>query len=601
MSKKPQVRHDPEHANVLRIEKNPEESDETPRGEINPAPGFFRPLGHDRGTCFFLTDRGRQVLAFQQAELASKPRLFLLAPLAYWEREFPSKSGFSGAAVDQAVDYLTRACLQAGVFRPDAVRGRGVWWEEPGTVIVHAGGVLLVNGVETALMAGPGSAIYEARVALDMRVALADPLSASEGATLYRWALSLPWEEARERADGGRVALDGTLLAGWIVCALAAGALEWRPHAFVTGPSGTGKSQVVMKTVRALLGGFGLRLKSAEASAAGVRQRLGPDALAVTWDEAEADTQGAARRIQDMLALMRIASSADDAEVVKGGGNGIAVGYQMRSAFLCAAVRVPMVQRADQSRITVLNLRHTTEQDQQRFREETLEAMVDLLEPSWAARLRARVLSRVSDLRANARVFGVAVSQRLGDARLGDQYGALLAGAYLLLRDGVVDATAARRWIDQQEWLGAEALAEESDEGNLLAALLESRVQVGAERERHDFSLGELVAVAAGGFHRAVTAAVAAAELGRYGLRIEQSMLLVSNTHRGVARLLEGTVYAVGWAGVLRRLAGATAAPPLYYGGVKSRGTAIPLERVLEKGLQTGPPDPPSGLPDPPY
>lgn len=560
---------------------------EAPGEDLAPEWVHFRPLGYDRDQFFFLAARQKQILSWRAHELGNKARLLALAPLQWWERAFPSDKGFTGAAVDRAVDHLIRASAVAGPFSAARVRGRGVWLDA-GRVVVHVGLYLLVDGVRVELHEMESRAIYEARPALEVEVDLGDPLSADEGALLWRWAVSLAWESAGIGAGGQRTALHGTLLAGWMVCGLLTGALGWRPHAFVTGPSGTGKSQVVMRVARHLLGGFALRVKSAETTAPGVRQRLGPDALAVTLDEAEADGEGAERRLRDMLALMRVASSDDDADVLKGGAHGQAVGYVMRSAFLSAAIRVPMTQRADETRISVLSLREPTDEDRRRFGDDTLEMMLDLLTPEYAARWRARVLGRVAQVAAAAEVFGAAVTEHLGSPRMGDQLGALLAGAWVLRRDDAPSREAARRWVQAQDWGRSAEVAEDRDELKLLAALLETQCQVSVDRTRYDASIGELVGLASGRtYERAIDRAAAAGELARHGMRVIGEALAVSNTHRGVARMLQGTAYGVGWRDLLRRLPGATASEDsLNFAGSKSRATLVPLG-VL-------------GLPDPP-
>lgn len=541
----------------------------------------FRALGYDRDEYAFIPDGGGQVLVFSASALSTKGNLYSLAPLAWWERSFCEGKPFSGQAVDQALDFLIRRCREAGPFRVERLRGRGVWIDGE-RLVGHLGDRLLVDGARLGLADLESKHIYEARPALDLEVDSERPLMAGEGDLLHRWAVSLAWEQASEDADGRRSALDGTLLAGWIACASVCGSLGWRPHAFVTGPSGTGKSQVVLHVARHLLGDFALRVKSAEATAAGVRQRLGPDALAVTLDEMEADGESSERRIRDMLALMRVASSDDDAEVLKGGAKGHAVGYAVRSAFLGAAVRVPIVQRADKTRVSVLNLRKPTESDQKRFKDETVELMDKLMEPGWAARFRARMILKANDVRAAAQIFRDAATERLGDARLGDQYGALLGGAYVLMRDGVPKRDAAREWIARHCWDRAEEVAQDSDELNAIAAILESPATVSEDRTRYDVSIGELISIASRkAYHRAISPTTAQAELGRRGLRTDHTRLFISNTHRGVGEMLRGTSYRVGWSGVLRRLEGAEPASPLWYGGSKSRGTSIPLDSIL--------------------
>lgn len=74
------------------------------------------------------------------------------------------------------------------------------------------------------------------------------------------------------------------LLFGWLAQAYVCGALEWRAHAWLPGPTASGKSSL-QKIIRALLAEW--VLSTADASEAAIRQILGNDTLPVSIDEAE--------------------------------------------------------------------------------------------------------------------------------------------------------------------------------------------------------------------------------------------------------------------------------------------------------------------------
>ena len=95
------------------------------------------------------------------------------------------------------------------------------------------------------------------------------------------------------------------------------GALKWRPHIWLTGSAGTGKSWVFKNVVRRLLGETALAVQG-ETSEAGLRQTLGHDALPVVFDEADIDDRRSADRIQNILTLMRSASTDDGGLLLKG-------------------------------------------------------------------------------------------------------------------------------------------------------------------------------------------------------------------------------------------------------------------------------------------
>ena len=75
------------------------------------------------------------------------------------------------------------------------------------------------------------------------------------------------------------------LLAGWVALAPTCGCLDWRPHIWLTGGAGTGKS-LIHRFISPLLHDMGVPV-SGNTTEAGLRQTLKSDALPVVFDEAE--------------------------------------------------------------------------------------------------------------------------------------------------------------------------------------------------------------------------------------------------------------------------------------------------------------------------
>src|SRR3546814_12688673 len=77
-------------------------------------------------------------------------------------------------------------------------------------------------------------------------------------------------------------------LAGWIAIAVICGALNWRPHVWLTGSSGSGKSWLLDNVIRPLIGAIAVYCQS-NSTEAGIRQTLATDARPVLFDEAESE------------------------------------------------------------------------------------------------------------------------------------------------------------------------------------------------------------------------------------------------------------------------------------------------------------------------
>jgi hypothetical protein len=301
------------------------------------------PLGKKRGTFFFLTpdcelidlDAGK----FGQSHLDA-----LFAPnsaylMAMWGAS-SAKNSAKRIKYEGVRRNLMDACARRGVFDPaDKVRGRGAWKNADGALVLHQGDHILIDGASVA-PGCHGDFVYPARPKL--APALGDGAGEAREAArqLLTWLECWPWR---------RGALDARLALGWIVASLMGAAIDWRPQVMLTGDSGMGKStlQHLLKSVmRDRL------LDVADASAAGLYQTLGYDALGVAFDEFENedDAKGAA-----VLRLARLASSGG--RVTRGGADGVPTNYQARGAFLFSAINPPAMRPAEQNRTTILALR----------------------------------------------------------------------------------------------------------------------------------------------------------------------------------------------------------------------------------------------------
>lgn len=531
---------------------------------------LFTCLGYDHGTFYYLSHGAAQVLAFQEH---SKHRLLQLAPLGFWEREFPTKRG---ADWDSAANRLMRLSERVGVYRPEMVRGRGAWFDD-GRHVLHLGDRLVSGRVgepttEFKTTSFRSRYIYEA--AAPMRLsspAAVTPLTAREANQLVELSRLLSWARP----------VDALLLAGWCVVAPICGALKWRPHVWITGPAGSGKSWVYNHLLRRCLGEIAVAVAS-ETTEAGIRQVLRTDARPVLFDEAESETARSASRIQNVLALMRQASSETSARIIKGSALGNAQSFEVRSCFAFSSISVGLAQHADASRVTVLSLTR----DQSRTAEEREQHFGSQIAPRFEAvtdafidRLHARTISMIPVIRENAETFARAGAAIHGSRRFGDQLGALLAGAVSLHRDGLVTLEQAREFIQRHQW-DDEAADDSKDEVLLLKHLMQTMVRVQVPGVTLTRSVGELVTIAVTGRSDEIQQGDADRELQRIGIRVTTVAVCVANRHRYLAENLKDTPWGRNWARILGRLPGASSLTQRF-AGVVERCVGVPLETAM--------------------
>lgn len=560
-----------------------EEEEDAPAAPLPAGPGILRPddpvraLGYDHGVYYYLAKGARQVIELS-AGSHSKLGLMSMADLDFWTNRYPKDSDNGGVAWDMAVNALMRACEDQGVFDPERLRGRGAWWDE-GRSVLHLGDHLAVEGKRVELAEKAGWYIYEA--AAPMRVDIDNPLTPREAIQLLEICKNLQWEKP----------MDAYLLAGWIFIAPVCGALDWRPHVWITGGAGSGKTWCVNNVVGKATGRFALKPLSSTTEAA-IRQRLGHDARPVIFDEAEGEDQQAQQRLQNVMQLVRQASSEGDGEIMKGSAGGKAMSFRARSMFAFASIGVAAHQYADKTRITVLQLRpdasKTPEEREQQFRE--LEKLTyTTLTDEFIEQLNARAVRMIPVIRANAKTFARAGARVIGQQRLGDQIGALLAGAHALHSNKVISLEEAQAWIQKQDWSEEFMLSEQRDESSCLSRIMEHVVRASTTLGNTvDRSIGELVRIAIMGNPQSATEqvdpAAASDTLLRYGIkaRMGEWSVTISNTHTGLARILRDSPWPTNWGRILKRLPGAEATEkPEHFSGGSSRGVIVPMDAVF--------------------
>ena len=532
----------------------------------------FRALGYNKGSFYFLTTRGQQVLDMTGRSLRDKGSLFQLAPLQYWELTYPSDRGFSGKAVDQAANTLVQACYQAGVYNQERLRGRGAWWDND-RVVLHQGDHLVVDGQPVGLTELKSNFLYEKsqRIGDD----IANTLSNREANQFRELCDMLDWE-----GNAG----NGRLLAGFCVIAPICGALEWRPHLWITSAAGGGKSWIMRKIVQPCMGDIALMVQS-NTTESGLRQTLGMDARPVIFDEAESETQKSSANIENVLGLMRQASSETGGAIIKGSATGHAVSFNIRSCFVFASIGVNITQHADASRVTVLSLNNNTNPEQRRkFRQKISPTATNLLTKEYCERLRCRAIKYIDIIRKNAETFAESVADYLGNQRIGDQIGALLAGAYILGSTRIITPEEADSFLEEK---GLEIKVDEPverDEKKLIRFLTERQTQVRQGRETFDRNISELIAIASGKLDatEGITASTAKDVLLRHGFNVSGTNVAISNSHSAIKRMLATTPWANGWGRIIKRIDGAESS----FGNVRfkhltSRAVLIPLKEAI--------------------
>lgn len=548
-------------------------------GEDVQSEGYFSILGYNRETYYVFQQEARQIFEYTKGDFTDTG-FIELAPLHWWETNFPSEQ--SGFSKKLAANWFVRRARAKGIYDPSRTRGRGAWIDQ-GRVVLHLGNTLYVDGVKTDVTKIASRYVYE----LDRSFPDLSPtaLTKDEGRWLLDVAQMLRWNRAAS----------APLLAGWVVLAPLCGALKWRPHIWITGGAGSGKTSVLNEYVHALIGEMAL-FAQGNSTEAGIRQTLRTDARPVLFDESESNDDKERLRIQNVLSMIRQASSESVALTLKGTAHGASLNFHVRSMFALSSIQVALKHQADMERMAVLALR--PKRDGENSTEEWLKIKAEFTKIRNDETLPGRLFRRSVDLLPvtvqNIAAFTRAAAEKFGSQRDGDQYGTLMAGAWSLQSDALATPKQAREMLDAYDWDDHMEHAETDESQMALGALMGAMVslQGGAKCTIH-----ELVMLACGKPVPGapdLTSTEAGAALKRLGLKAEGGSLLLANRMLPpLEEIMRHSQFAADLRGQLLRLPGAARYPKVIrFGGALDRGYSIPLQPLLDETVPGVAPQP---------
>lgn len=532
---------------------------------------FFRMLGYDKDensrlVYFFFSFDAKAVIKLTPPAM-TKSNLMMLAPINWWEQMFPGKSKVD---VDAAQQFLITNSHMVGTFKEKFIRGRGAWVDD-GKFIIHTGDTLLVDREIVPLRSFRSRYVYE--IGERLGYGTSQDLHSTEAYKLIDKMKWLNWE--RE--------INAYLLAGWCVIAPFCGILQWRPHIWVTGPAGSGKSWTMDNIIKKLLGETALVVQG-KTTEAGVRGLLQNDARPVLFDESDVDNNNDKERVQNVLALARSSSYHDGGLIGKGTQSGASRTYTMRSCFAFSSIGVQLNQQSDRSRFTMLAL---VSFEGKRSKEDFLNFDKDfnsLVDEDYVKSLQSRTMKLLPVILKNSRTFADAVAAVIGQRRIGDQVGGMLAGAYSLSSSKEITYEDAVDWVKERDWTEERGLELTKDEYRLFGKLTGYVTKVETDRGHIDRSIGELILIASHSrTEMGVTAEMASNRLRRLGFMVKDDRVMISNTADGITNIIKDTPWLNNYNKILERLPGAQREEPkVYFPGIKSRGVSVPLSMVTD-------------------
>ena len=572
----------------------------TPAPVADPPPahdpsGYFAILGYSEdtggnGIFHFYQHEAQQPREYSANKLTTEGTQLELANESWWEKKFESeKQGWNKRA---AANWLIRACYDRGFFNPrNKVRARGAWLDDD-RLVFHFGNRLYVDGVEMGVTKIKSRFIY--KLMDELPGPAAEPMTDAEGMHLLEVCRMFKWERPAS----------ALLAVGWVALAPVCGALNWRPHIWITGEAHSGKSTFLDDFAFPLINRIGVYAQGSS-SEAGVRQELNKDAIPVLFDEGELNNDRDRNRMENVLTMVRQASSQSEAKTLKGTVSGKSLDFHVQSMFCISSIQVAIKQQADRERFARLDiLKPGGEGDADRWAVLKDELYKISRDKTIGARLMRRTLNLLPITMKNIETFALAAGRVFGNQRDGDQYGTLLAGAWSITSGKLASYDDAMDMIRRYDWKLHVEETKTDEPSRARTALLGAKIRDSGK----DYAISELVSAAAGVPTDSVNLDPKAANavLKRYGMKVlvragqkpADGVLLLQSTSEELPRLLAHTSFASDWKGQLKRGGAERHVGPdgkdktEWFHGIADRCLALPLVLVLDAGEPESRPQP---------
>jgi putative DNA primase/helicase len=489
--------------------------------------GEFACLGHD-GTHHWFLRRGVRVPYKIALGAFNSSKILTLAPLAYWtvQGHVNDQGGIKAAT---AQDFIEGLSFDVGQYRPERIRGAGVWRDKDGFLINDGRQIILHNG-DTRELDDYKTENHYISSSVQFGT-MAGPESTDEDGRSLELLFNI---------QGFGRPVQAVMAMGWSLVAPFGGVLRWRPHIWVTGRKGSGKSWVLEDLIRPLCGPFAHK-GSGKDSEAGIRRSLNMDARPVILDEMEPKGQRATEKVQSILDLARNASSDGSGHITIASPDGGTQRFVVRSCFCFGSIQTPDEGAAIASRISRLELKAPFD-PAGKFRA-SAQLYADCMgDPGRFTRRIFRALPRIL---ADIEWLRTEFLSLFGDQRRADQLAPLLAAAWAARSSEPLSKAGAEWLAGFAADLSADTDASRDDEEEVVDHILGAHIRV----ESGIKSVAELLRIGYMDAHQGW----AQDELARYGIRVYAKGLAIADRAEQLRAILKNTPYATGYGAQIKR------------------------------------------------
>jgi putative DNA primase/helicase len=252
------------------------------------------------------------------------------------------------------------------------------------------------------------------------------------------------------------------------------------------------------------------------------------------------------------------------------------------------SIGVQLNQRADYSRFSMLGLKafegYQTDSEFATF----IDKWNSIVSDDVVKQLQTRTMRLLPKIIKNSKTFSDAVSAEIGNRRIGDQVGGMLAGAYSLGNEDEISMEKAIEFIKKLSWEEEKGLEQTKDEIQLLSKIMSHITTVEGQYSKHDRTIGELVSLVIGtDIESDISVDHADKKLRRIGIRIKGDEILISNSSNEIFKIIKETSWSENYNKILQRIEGAGKVDFVTFTpGLRGRAVSIPAEFIM-KGMNS--------------
>jgi putative DNA primase/helicase len=528
------------------------------------APFLF--LGHNEQSHFFLP-RGSNIIKKISFGSFNKTKLLELAPLSYWCMEFPNKGDFE---FNSAVDYLIRCSESVGFFFPDRIRGTGVWIDNE-NIIVNDGDNLKNHkgNIITDIKSKYFYVKSEKRMGDFSGIQSTD----EDGSNLIKLFVAQNFKSKLEAAHA----------VGWSLIAPFGGILQWRPHLWITGPKGCGKSYCLENIIEPLCRPY-IHRGSGKDSSPGIYRSLRNTPMPVILDEMEpgnANNKDAKQRIEEKLELARNASSDFSANITLTNKDGQGETFCTRSCFCCSSIVPHMMGEAIESRFLLSRMNNFGDNKTKADKTKEILQTGIMKDPEIFKR---RMYYNLDIFLKNLQIIKDILYLEMPN-RKADNYAPIFASILLLTDLNIIeDIQKVRNWIFDDMMKDEHIKEDISDEDILLRSLFDHTIR---NQNNETISIAELIndgslnfineeknlLLKRHGIAKYISTGAHSTQAGEY--------IAIATAHGSIREILKDTMYADRYVSVLERHKAAIADKPMIrFAGQSKRAVLLKWDVV---------------------